>query len=110
MGGCAHGGAWAGDAMSNHERPLNGPPHIRTQDGTTVESWLFWPEEPALRCLWPTAALVERLLEQGPSADWYAVRTVLGCYMSLIAHPMGSELAVQRLRALRRAERGLVTP
>lgn len=66
-----------------------------------------WPEEPAYRCRWPTAALAERLLSgDEPDPSGHATRAVLSAYRALLAHPVGSERMVQRLRCLRRAERG----
>lgn len=88
------------------DRPKKGPESVRTQRGTSVEAHLFWPEEPAHRCRWPTAALTARLLDGSePDPSGHATRGVLHAYLHLIAHPVGTEACVQRLRALRRAER-----
>lgn len=94
-----------------HHRELKGPESERGWTDTWVEAWKFWPHEPALRCQWPTSAVVYRLFEDGcleqiPTPQRYAVQAVLQCYLHLIAHSLGTEEAVQRLRALRRAERG----
>ena len=93
------------------ERDLRGPEVKRSHAGTTVEAWSFWPNEPALRCRWPTAALACRLLEgldesvPDQKTRW-AIGAVLHCYVALLTHPAGVRAMVQRLRALRRAERG----
>lgn len=94
-----------------YHRPLKGPESQLRWEGTTSEAWVFWPDEPALRCQWPTTALVERLFADGivaaiPAPHRYAVSAVLVAYQYLLAHPCGTEECVQRLRALRRAERG----
>lgn len=83
-----------------------GPESVRTQEGSSVEAWLFWPDSPAHRCRWPTAALVARLLSgEEPDPSGHATRAVLLAYQHLLADPVGTEAAVRRLRALRRAER-----
>lgn len=90
--------------MSDQAR--KGPEFIRSHPGASVDGWIFWPESSERRCRWPTSDLVGRLLSgDEPDPDGHATRAVLMAYNHLIAHPAGVESSVQRLRALRRAER-----
>ena len=101
------------------DTPETGYEFVISHDGLTCESWVFCQESPALRCRWPTASAAARLAEdlRSPDGAGYLTRraaaNILRCYAALIAHPMGTERAVLRLRALRRAEvareRGEVT-
>jgi hypothetical protein len=83
-----------------------GPPFILSHPGTPVEAWILHPDDPPKRCRWPTAALAQRVLDATP--EWAGdTRAILDAYIFLLSHPAGTESAVQRLRALRRAERSL---
>jgi len=75
-------------------------------EGTMVERWLFDGDVPALRCVWPTAALAYRLEVDARDRGDAVTAGVLACYRALLRHPAGTESMVQRLRALRRAEGG----
>jgi hypothetical protein len=90
----------------------HGPEYARKWEGQDAEAWVFWPDDPPYRCQWPTAALAARILARLDTAipedrsARYAIRAIIACYLALQAHPVGVEPMVQRLRALRRAERG----
>ena len=80
-----------------------GPEAVRRWQGTNSESWVFWPDSPAHRCQWPTVRGTARLLETEDLPP--GVSAVLQAYCALLAHPVGTENMIARLRALRRAER-----
>ena len=82
-----------------------GPEVVRRYDGSPIEAWIFWPNERDLCCQWPTAALAERTLE-GHTLP-HEARQIIQAYLHLVDHPAGTESAVSRLRALRRAERSI---
>lgn len=88
-------------------RPDGAPPETIDLygDGTRVERWVFDGAVPALCCVWPTAALAYRLEVEARDRGDAATAGVLACYRALLTHPVGTESMVQRLRALRRAER-----
>jgi hypothetical protein len=90
-------------------RPEGAPPETieRQYAGNTIERWAFDKDCAALRCFWPTAAAASRLSSEAQQRKDYSAVSVLNCYIALLTHPAGTESMVQRLRALRRAERML---
>lgn len=90
----------------------------RIQSNTLAEAWLLDEHDRTRRCQWPTAARAGRLADilndrmwgahlrgEGVDHDDIAIMSVLDAYVHLLTHPAGTEAVVQRLRALRRAER-----
>ena len=68
--------------------------------GTNVERWLFDEDVKGLRCVWPTADLARRLMDQSRGE----IRAILNAYAWLIDCPLDDEM-IQRLKDLRKAER-----
>ena len=90
------------------KRPKEAPPETfrRAGEGTVAERWIFDEGVPALRCSWPTVGLLNRIAERAQARKEYDTVAAVQAFAHLMAHPAGVEYAVDRLRSLRRAERG----
>jgi hypothetical protein len=57
--------------------------------------------------IWASAQVAEDVIERHHHATPpdYDVSSVAGCYLHLLCHPAGTEAAIRKLRALRRAHR-----